>query len=237
MREVPLNQFPHFTPWVHRLLGIEHFDSLDRSIEKVKSEYDQDKYLKCLEYYERFKGNISPEEVKKYEFGISEEDEVCISKGEQLYLASLREVRLAYYKTLTDTMHSQIQASDFVVELGCGYGFNLYMLSRIYPTIQFVGGEYSQNAVRLAESLFENSRNINVEHFNFYDSDYKIFQNLKGRFLVFTSHAIEQIPFAKQIITNLRNNPVIQAVFHFEPTFELYRDTTLLGLMRKRYTV
>jgi len=236
MREIPLNEIPRHTPWISRLLSLESFTSVARSIEKVDAEYDKDKYLKCLQFYDRSGGNISIDSVKEYELGMPMDEQVCISQNDTLYVTSWQEAWRRYNNLRADVMHSEIESSQVVVELGCGYGYNLDLLRRRHPKKTFVGGEYSQNAVRLAKALFTSYSNVCVEQFDFYDSDYQILHGLEGRVIVFTCHAVEQLPSAGDFLAKLRRCKNVECVFHFEPIYELYDEATLLGLLRRRYT-
>jgi hypothetical protein len=54
--------------------------------------------------------------------------------------------------------------------------------------------------------------------------------------VVFTSHALEQLPSAAHMLDVIKSyQRDVTTVFHFEPVYEMY-DDSLLGLMRRRYT-
>jgi hypothetical protein len=99
-----------------------------------------------------------------------------------------------------------------------------------------LGGEYSKNAIQLASRLYQNNPWIEVGYFNFYDqSTYEVLEMADPPIVVFTAHAIKQLPRSTVVFDNLfRYREKIQAVFHFEPLYQL-QDETLLGLMRRRY--
>ena len=65
---------------------------------------------------------------------------------------------------------------------------------------------------------------------------YKILADVQGKVTVFTAFAIEQLPVAASFFDTIwRYRDKINAVFHFEPVYELFGENTLLGLMRRRY--
>lgn len=236
MIKVDLNNLPQFSPWPARLLGLVPWVTASRTIEKIDQEYDKDKYARCLDYYIRMDGNVTPEEVKQFEFGLSSTDTVCISIGNDLYKVSLSEARARYYNLLIDTMRDEIEKCKTVVELGSGYGFNLWRMQQHFGHCHFVGGEYSRNAIELAGNLYRENPKVKVRYFNFYDqTTYEFLELLEPPIVLFTCHAIEQLPSSSLVFDALaKYHKSIQVVFHFEPVYELH-DETLLGLMRRRY--
>jgi hypothetical protein len=90
------------------------------------------------------------------------------------------------------------------------------------------GGEYSRNAVAIANRL-----NLEVDRFNYYEpNDYKL---IKEGSTVLTVHSVEQLPSAKTFIENLyRNREKIELVVNLEPSF-LSERVSLIGILRNRY--
>lgn len=233
MKKISLNDLPRYSPWPDRLLGLSDFKRPHRSIEKIDAEYDKDKYAKCLEFIDGSTEPQSPEQVKLFEFRVPRNSDICVSIGEDLFLTTLADARKRYYSLLVDSMADAIEVSDCVLELGCGYGFNLWVLKQAFPEKNFYGGEYSTNAVRIAERLFSGDPSIVVGGFNYYDQEYD-FASLTGSIVVFTSHSIEQLPTALHAIEAISRVQGVRSVFHFEPVAELYSDT-MLGYLRKSY--
>ena len=217
-------------------MGLTAWKIPNRTTDKVGSEYDQDKYAGCLEHYLASGRAASIESVKQFELGGDLDREVCISKGRDLFVTSLEDARRMLYTLLCDEMRDAIEDSPAVVELGCGYGFNLYILAQQFPGKLYRGGEYSANAVKLAQQLFVREPNIEVREFNFYDgSTYACLDDLPSPVTVFTCHAVEQLQTATELFTALRERSSrIASVFHFEPAYDLH-DSSLIGLMRRRY--
>jgi hypothetical protein len=235
-QRVALNDLPMWSVWPARLLGLEPWTIHSRTIEKVDQEYDKDKYARCLDYYIHEGENITPEDIKQFEFGLNIDDTVCISRGNDLYQASLGEARAEYYRLLLNTLRSEIEKCQTVIELGGGYGYNLWMLKQHFPIKAFMGGEYSKNAVELASRLYQHDPKIRVLPFNFYDDQsYRLLEMVNPSVVVLTVHAIEQLQSSSPVLDALlQHRESIQSVFHFEPVYHLY-DETLLGLMRRRY--
>jgi hypothetical protein len=239
MKPITLNELPHYSPWPARLLGLAPWIVPVRNLTKVDAEYDKDKYQSYLAFYREHKTTeVTPEHVKQFEFG--DAGEMCVSLGEELVLFSRGEARERYLNLLRDTMAEAIAGADTIVELGCGYGFNLWMLAQYFPGKKYLGGKYSNNAIELAARLYASgtqSSQITVENFNFYDPKYHLLNRADGRHIaVFTAHAIEQLPSAANVIEAIESCGRRLTVFNFEPVFELYSNS-LLGLLRRKYAV
>jgi len=140
LRPIDLNELPKFSAWPARLLGLAPWTRPSRTIEKIEEEYDKDKYARCLDYFISAGENITPEEIRQYEFGIGPDDTICISLGPKLYAITLTEARARYHRLFVDMMGVDLGKCKTVVELGAGYGFNLWMLSRHFPNCHYWGG-------------------------------------------------------------------------------------------------
>lgn len=236
MTRLCFNELPQWSPWPSRLLGLSPWDMPKRGIEKVNEEYNEDKYAKCLAFYNNADGHITPDAVRRYQMDQDLKDTVCVSCKNELTLMTLGEARSLFYRLIIDTMRPEIEKSASVIELGCGFGYNLWVLSQHFRDKILLGGEYSTNAIRLASGLFNNYPLIKVLPFNFYDKFHEILADVQGPATVFTAFAIEQLPVAASFLDTLwQYRDKINAVFHFEPVYELFDETTLLGLMRRRY--
>ncbi len=238
--KIDLNDLPKWSLWPSRLLGLAPWEVPVRNIDKIDKEYDKDKYAKNLEYFLQSQMRLTPEDIKQYELGLGfdQAEYICVSIGDELFKCTLSEAKLMYYKILVKSVEEEIKQCRTVVELGSGYGFNLWKLQQYYPEQLFVGGEYSKNAIELAQKLYSDNSGIQVTFFNFYDEGtYKILSEVEPPILIFTSHALEQLPRSAVFFDNiLRYRDKIKAVFHFEPIYQLHDDQSLLGLMRRRYT-
>lgn len=236
-KKINLNDLPTWSTWPQELLGLSQRRTISRTAEKVEQEYNKEKYFACVEKYKATNGEITIDALKQFEIGI-DNMEVCVSMGTDLFVMELGEARKSYYQFMKEAIAPHVEKSDSIVELGCGYGYNLWMLQQEFskPDLAWFGGEYSKNAVELGQKFVTSGENTTIEEFNFYEASYDIISKTKGRVTVFTAHAIEQIPDATAIINGLRlHKDRIHRVVHAEPIYDLY-DDTLLGLMRKRYT-
>ena len=220
-----------------RLLGLDPFNKPVRNVAKVDAEYDKDKYAKLLAYYCQAKRGATVQAIKARERSTLHR-ETCISKDGQLFVTSLGSSQRLEDEVLVDALAEPIATATIVVELGCGYGYNLSVLKEAYPNRVWIGGEYSQNAIKLASLLFAGCNDISVFPFNWYDDSWPIFDTFKGKAVVFTRHSAEQLPLARDVLPTLRKyREKIIGVVHLEPIYELTDEESTLGLMRRGYTL
>lgn len=238
MKRIPLDELPAWSPWPARLLGLEPWRIPIRTLAKIDAEYDREKYAQCLARYEASegKGALSPDDLAAIEWGPSDQTLAC-SVGDEIVLMATERAMREYRDLLARVMTPKVTHADNIIELGCGYGIQLWHLGEVFPEKRFLGGEYSANAVRLASKLYRRAQNIRVRSFNFHDDRYdSLFEESAGASVVFTSYGIESLPSAGHFLDVLATYAdSIHSVFHFEPVHELY-DDSLLGLLRKRYT-
>ncbi|MBI4615056.1 MAG: class I SAM-dependent methyltransferase [Planctomycetes bacterium] len=235
MRRIDLDELPRWSAWPGRIIGTTPWTCPRRTIEKIDEEYDKDKYAKALEWYDRAGGD--PEAIMTFEWSVvgGGEHPICVSRGDHLYATTIGAARAAYQDLLHDVLRPAIDEGTTVVELGCGYGYNLWRLSGRMKARRFIGGDYSANAIKLAARLYERNSLVSVRPFNFYDALYQLLEQLEGPCVVFTSHALEQLPTAAHVIEVLASHIDKRSnVFHFEPVIEL-QGQDLLSLMRRRY--
>lgn len=236
MKKISIDELPKHTPWVGRLLRLEPFSRPVRDLAKIDAEYDKNKYARLLAEYNRG-NNPGMTDVRRMD-AYTDSDTVCISRKGKLFLAPVGDIGTMTDDLLVDALADAVGEVRVIVELGCGYGYNLSVLDKAYPERIWLGGEYSPNAVRLAGHLFAGKDNINVLPFNYYDKTWGILESLEEKALVFTRHSIEQLPLAGEIIATLAGyRQKIAQVIHLEPVYELADKSSALGLMRRAYTL
>ena len=236
-RVIPFDELPAWSPWPARLLGLTDWKAPVRTLEKVEREYDKDKYKSFLEFAHAQVVVPTATEVSTFEFQVSKQASFCVSQKGTLYELPSDKILPCDHDLLMETMTPLMEKIDTVVEIGCGYGINLWNLHKQFPDKRFVGGEYSQNAVELARLLFAKQPAITVEPCNFYDNAYHVLEQCPrdGRTLLFTRHAIEQLPTAAPVLKTLTQYfDRLAAVVHLEIVVE-NSDDSLLGLLRKQY--
>lgn len=222
MKQVDWNQYlSESNCWTKRLIGLETFSKI-RNLEQIDREYDRDKYGSLLQF------NLTDiEGYKRKEFeqaGLSFDQPITISLNEEIFEVQLGLARTVYQIKVCEVVRRY--QSKRICELGCGYGYNLSYLQEIVSEVY--GGEYSINAVKLANRL-----GLDVQRFNYYEA--KDYDFIRNGSLIFTSHSIEQLPSAKCFLDNItKYKDDITVVVHFEPTF-LATRSSLVGLLRNRY--
>lgn len=106
-----------------------------------------------------------------------------------------------------------------IVELGCGYGYNLFSLAVNWPKAQFQGFDISGNAVQATQRIAQHfglQDRIQADVLDATDGKHPNFEKIRGRNL-FTFFCIEQIPYdvGKVIENLLAHGP--KRVVHAEP--------------------
>ncbi len=236
LKQVNLNDLPKYYPWPERLLGLSPWSFKPRTIEKTEAEYNQDKYLRCFNLLQEKDGQMTMDDMKAFEQAADDSIEICISLEDELFTTSLNEARQKLFDEIKNTLQPNILKSSTIIELGAGYGHNLWRLSKEFPStkLNWIAGEFADNAIKIGEKIA--GKNISFSKFNFYKTPYTILENATGLITIFTVYAAQQLPAAKDILIGLRpyKNKIHRVIF-FESVYEHYDPYTMLGLMRKRY--
>jgi len=234
VREVDVNDLPKWSPWPERIL--HGWLPKERTPESIKAEYDGIKYAASARFFAMEGSPTDPRVVRKHELGNDPSSETCVSDGKRLYVTTRMLAQARMSAMIFNEMRYAAKDCATVVELGCGYGYNICALHDLIPDVQFLGGELSENAVVMASDMFRGNPRVCVRAFDFLDpKTYALLDEAKGPLTVFTCHAVEQLRSARPLLDELlaRRNKV-RCVVHFEPLPPV-SVTTMLGLLRQRY--
>lgn len=237
MRQISLDELPQWTMWPERLLGLKPWEIPTRDAHKIAAEYNGDKYARLLEYLLQ-RPDISPNALRRYELVsvVGYGEERCISFGNELLVTGLDYAWGAMSGILVETVGRYSSDCRTVVELGCGWGYNLWLLQQVFPNKRYIGGEFSENARQVAKAVLPTS-GPRVYAYDMLTPGCSLPGDLEPPVLVLTVQAVEQLPSCKILIgTLLEYGSDIGAVLHLEPNYLGYNKAFLLGLMRTWYT-
>lgn len=229
-----LNDFPKYSPWPSRLLGIESWEPKRKIGSEILREYEDEKWGPLWERVCASNSSVSFDQLEEWVY--SEQPESLSLIDGTLRLLSADENRRQQLEIVKETLLKLLPASA-LVELGAGYGHIILNLARTLRTsgIPLLAGEYASSGVELIRYLAEQeSINVNAGRCDFGKTpitDLKIPENA----LCFTSYSACYIPeYSRQFVENMLSwSP--KAVVHFEPIFEHCDTSTMLGAMQHRY--
>lgn len=235
LTEIDINDLPKWTDWPARLLGLSDFKNVLRDRAKIESEYSKDKWQKCLDSFEASGRKMNAADLRREYYDLNSAKLRAGVVDGKIVAANNAEIMERYDIKLMSAVAESVRDCSTIIELGCGFGHILWMLRDAFPGKTYRGGDYAESAVSLAQKLFHDTPDISVQKFDFYAERYDIIEKAKGQVVVYTSQALEQIPRSASVVETLaKYKDKIARVIHIEPAFALY-DTSLLGLMRRRY--
>ena len=130
---------------------------------------------------------------------------------------------------------------DAIIELGCGYGRNLFEI--FYGggprDAKYIGGEFTKSGVEIAQKLAKKAPKMKTEFFHFNHLEPKLpFKKPFNRAFVFTCHSIEQV---MQINENWFDEVVKAGEFvrgaHLEPFGFQLKNSGPLSDMHKDFMI
>lgn len=229
-----LNDFPKFSPWPFRLLGLEPWEPKKKIDSEIVREYEDEKWGPLWQRVCATNSSVSFDQLEEWASS-GESESPCLIDG-TLRLMSANESLRKQLEIVQEALLELLPASA-LVELGAGYGHIILNLVRTLQTsgIPLLAGEYTSSGVELIRYLAEQEKiDMNVGCCDFGKTpitNLKIPENA----LCFTSFSACYIPeYSLQFVDNMLSwSP--KAVVHFEPIFEHCDTSTMLGAMQHRY--
>ncbi|MDD0848474.1 class I SAM-dependent methyltransferase [Campylobacter sp. 46490-21] len=145
------------------------------------------------------------------------------------------------FRTLLIDLIDATGPYDAIIELGCGYGRNLFEI--FYGggprEAKYIGGEFTKSGVEIAQKLAKKAPKMKTEFFHFNHLEPKLpFKKPFKRAFVFTCHSIEQV---MQINENWFDEVVKSGEFvrgaHLEPFGFQLKNSGPLSDMHKDFMI
>lgn len=202
-----------------------------RHREMVAAEYDGGHWKGMLER----RPWLSTRDLEGFLEGTDATDRLAKLDGEVFKLPTHE-----YYRRrialLQDLLQREAGGANELVEVGCGFGYNLFSLSLDPLWRRLEGLDISSNALAAGSAIarhFGLTPRIDFHALDITDPAHPGFRRIEGR-TVFTFFCIEQVPYAvEKVVENLlAHRP--RRVIHVEPTTErlaVWRPLDLLNYL------
>lgn len=123
---------------------------------------------------------------------------------------------------------------DPIMEFGCGTGYNLVILAKLFPSKKIIGLDWTKSSIDLIETIADKyDLNIHGQFFNFFEPDKSLVVPNGSAFL--TLNALEQTGRQYGFFLDfiLEKRPAI--CINSEPFVEMYDPNYLLDYLAIRY--
>jgi hypothetical protein len=182
----------------------------------VKAEYDMGRWhdVRNEKAWHRF------DDLRSFLEGTDQKPRYAKIGGRVVTIPTREYYRLRI-ELLQELLNREAGGADELVEIGCGFGYNLFSLSLDSKWRCLEGLDISENAVWAAQAIAEHfaCRNMRFGVLDITKADHPGFNCIEGR-TVFTFFCIEQVPYSvDRVIQNLLDSKP-RRVIHVEPTTE-----------------
>lgn len=126
-----------------------------------------------------------------------------------------------------------MQASS-IYEFGCGPGYNLPVLAKLFPEKTLYGLDWARSAIEAVNTIGAQLKaNISGHYFNLFEPDYDV--GLDDNSAVLTIGGLEQIGSDSGLFLDylMSNKPSI--CLHIEPIIELYDENNLVDFLAIKF--
>ena len=232
---IELNDLPKYSSWPLHLLNLSDFTERRRSNEYVLREYGE----RWGKIHQSLKSNEFADLGETFDYIMHNhyKSDMLFHINENIYYTKNSLGFKDYVNRKTADILSMYMASDdTLVELGSGWGRNLFYFLHNKLCSKIIGGEYSEEGLATADFI---SKKFGLPaeffHFDYYNPQPQFMQKLTNN-VVFTHNSVEQISCISEetILALIESRP--RTVIHFEPVYEYRNKNTLLHCLWRRYT-
>jgi len=121
-----------------------------------------------------------------------------------------------------------------IFEFGCGTGYNMAIINRLFPDKRIVGLDWAESSVNIANILGSQlNAPISGRRFDYFNPDYSL--DFPPESVVITLNSLEQIgsDYAAFLDFILDKKPAL--CINAEPFLEMYEEDNLLDYLARRY--
>lgn len=233
MKLSSLDDLPKFSRWPARLLGLEPWDTKEKTAAEVEREFGREKWATLLERFRQNPGSRL-EDVDKWAAG--DATNTLASVDQHIVEMTPEESHDAYIAFISSAIEAQLPATA-LVELGCGYCSVILGLARkaAFQDIPYFAADLTSTGPELAGLIArEEGVPLTTGAANLRENPMTDLAVPEGA-LIYTAYAAQYVePIGDDFVNGLiALKPKV--VVHIEPVYEHCDPSTLLGLLRQRY--
>ena len=231
---ITFDDLPKYSPWPKRLLSQEVFAVRNKTEKEVLREFQDEKWGRLLEEMRGLKDPTLAELERVYADTVAVSP--CYDSG-NFYLASWQQMQDRHVELYAEFLRPHVKGACALVELGAGYGSKLFGVAARegFSGLPLYAGEYAPSGRELI-SIMANSMNkpVAVGHCDFRTLTIEG-MSIPEDAVIFTSYAALYVPLLAEGFVDFLARLKPRAVVHFEPCYEHYQESSLHGLMCRRY--
>ena len=231
---ITMEDLPKYSPWPKRLLSQDPFAVKSKTEKEVLREFQDEKWGGLLRKALVLKSPTLLDIDQAY--AGTNATSPCYFDG-SFYLATWQQMHNRHMELYAEILKPYVKAASCLVELGAGYGSKLFGLALCdgFSELPLFAGEYAQSGRELISILAKSMKKpVAVGQCDFRTltvEDISIPEDA----VIFTSYAAHYVPRLSNDFVGFIARLRPKAVVHFEPCYEHYQESSLHGLMCRRY--
>lgn len=144
-------------------------------------------------------------------------------------------LELSFYTLLRTTLFKKyFQSADSIYEFGCGTGYNLVMLARMYPEKELYGLDWASTSVELVNKIASFYK-YNLTGLSFDMFNPLLEQPMSSNTVLLTLNSMEQLSKKWNNFLDFIMLKKPSLCVHAEPFAELYNEDSLIDYMALKY--
>lgn len=150
----------------------------------------------------------------------------------EIYLDLYYKPTLFRYLRLNDFIKKELNNSDTVIDIGCGWGSATLFLAKLNPDINFIGIDLSKDSINLAKA---GKKKYGIDNLEFYEHNLLNEVKLKSKFnLAYSINVLEQLDNHLEKVLNNILNLNTKNIILYEPDQYLMKNNLVGKISRLR---
>ncbi len=234
MKRFTVDDLPRSSPWPARLLGLSPWETRVKTPSEIDREFGVEKWGRLLRRAEESPGQVSLGHVD--DWAIEGASPSLVSVGNELVEMSPRESHSAYIDFIARSLGPFLPATA-LVELGCGYGSVILGLAQKpeFANLPLFAADFTSTGPALAAVIAESEGlSLTTGRCDLMGNPVTALKIPAGA-LVFTAYAAQYVERLTDTFVDGLCSLRPKAVVNIEPVLEHCDESTVLGLLRRRY--
>tara|TARA_B100001057_G_C22847771_1_gene949760 strand:- start:2144 stop:3007 length:864 start_codon:yes stop_codon:yes gene_type:complete len=187
------------------------------------------------ESYNKSRKNVDPKDlsIEEFIFGqnyLTKKKNILFQN--EIYLDLYYKPTLFRYLRLNDFIKKELNNSDTVIDIGCGWGSATLFLAKLNPDINFIGIDLSKDSINLAKI---GKKKYGIDNLEFYEHNLLNEVKLKSKFnLAYSINVLEQLDNHLEEVLNNILNLNTKNIILYEPDQYLMKNNLVGKISRLR---
>ena len=233
LKKINIDDLPKFSNWPKILIDSRTVVVHPKNYDEIQREYDRDKWGAL---YDKVKySDFTIDDLDRMDFG--DKKEIACSIGGEIFLMDPLDAKRYLVRCIANELEIVFEPEGSIVEFGAGMGTIISRIAsdvRFNKAVNFIASDFSVKSLDLI-TLIASRYQLNISTIN-------CDLNLINDFSLIPENSVVYFSYVLALVKNLdihfwqklkQRHP--KAVIIIEPLYDFYDESSILGMMQRRY--